>query len=247
MAASDQVLVSAPQVSAAPLDYVVPNAQEIALQTVQATFDGSGASGQWLPVLQVIGPGGIVAGTFCNPGSVLASGVSAEVTFGTFLGAVLTPSPSSVLPATSVSRSKTSQVISPATTTFLSFDTVLFDDLGWFNPAHPTLITVSLSGQYLVSYVMAWIYPATGGFPIQTQIGQDGLTVLPVSAETGAIAKSPNTQSGTAVVDCAASTTFGVTVYQFSGGNMSTWIAGGGGSDVQAIPTLTVIRVGDRG
>lgn len=86
---SDQVLLSVPQLQAAPLDYPVPAAQEIGLQTATATFDGSGAAGQFLPALQIIGPGGIVAGTFVNPNSPVAAGGEAEVTFGSFLTGAL--------------------------------------------------------------------------------------------------------------------------------------------------------------
>lgn len=86
---SDQVLLSVPQVQTAPLDYPVPNAQEIALQTATATFDGTGAASSFLPALQIIGPGGIVAGTFVNPNSPVAAGGEAEVTFGSFLGSAV--------------------------------------------------------------------------------------------------------------------------------------------------------------
>ena len=83
---ADTVLVNAPQVTGVPYNYTIPGSSEIALTSVQATFDGSGAGASFLPALQIIGPGGVVAATFVNPGSPIASGGSAEVTFGTFLG-----------------------------------------------------------------------------------------------------------------------------------------------------------------
>ena len=83
--AADQIAINLPSVSSAPSDYVVPGSQEIELQTVTATFDGTGASGTFLPALQIISDGGITLATFIDTSVSVAAGGSAEVTFGTFL------------------------------------------------------------------------------------------------------------------------------------------------------------------
>ena len=84
-AAADQLAINLPSVSSAPSDYVVPGSQEIEIQTVTATFDGTGASGAFLPALQIISDGGITMATFVDTSVSVAKGGSAEVTFGTFL------------------------------------------------------------------------------------------------------------------------------------------------------------------
>ena len=91
--ASDQVLVNAPQVQGVPFDYQVPGSTELALQSVTAVFDGSGAGSSFLPALQIIGPGGVVAATFVDKDNAVTAGDSAEVTFGTFLRKQAAPCP----------------------------------------------------------------------------------------------------------------------------------------------------------
>lgn len=83
--ATDQVLVNLSQTKTVPLDYVVPGSLEIALQSVTSTFDGSASLSSYLPALQIIGPGGVIAATFVDKDNAVSAGESAEVTFGTFL------------------------------------------------------------------------------------------------------------------------------------------------------------------
>jgi len=111
--ANDTFLANLEQVESVPLDYEIPGSLELALQSVTATFDGSGAGSSFLPVLQVFGPGNVGPFTFVNPNGAVAAGDSAEVTFGTFLGGAVqagslsvtdgttTVSPTSVLDFTS--------------------------------------------------------------------------------------------------------------------------------------------------
>lgn len=94
--AADQIAISLPAVSSAPSDYVVPGSQEIELQTVTATFDGTGAGGAFLPALQIISDAGILLATFIDTSVSVAAGGSAEVTFGTFLRRA-TPSTTTVV------------------------------------------------------------------------------------------------------------------------------------------------------
>lgn len=82
-----QVFRSLPAVTAAPADFTVPNAAEWQLIVVSATYDGTAAATPFLPAVQIIGPGGIVAATYVDPSVSVAAGGSAEVTFGPFLKA----------------------------------------------------------------------------------------------------------------------------------------------------------------
>lgn len=224
------------------MDYQVPQQGELLPITVQATMDGTSAATAYYAAVQVIAPSGrVMTNAISTP---IAAGASAAVSW--FRGVASVPSSSAVLPGTAVDRSVTSQVIGSATTTPISFDSVLFDDLGWFNPANPTEITVGLAGQYFVLYTFAWVYPALSNFPIQTTIDLNVLTRVLVSEQVNAVQNTPNATSGAAIVNAAAGDVFRLLGYQASGGNMSTWIAGSRPPDVQAFPTLSVIRIGDR-
>ena len=83
--ATDQVLLNVSQTQAVPLNYNVPPSAELALQSVRATFDGTGAAGSFLPALEIIGPGGIGPFTFVDQSTPISAGASADVTFGPFL------------------------------------------------------------------------------------------------------------------------------------------------------------------
>lgn len=242
MASADTLIVRDGPV-AVPLDYNQPAGSEIVPVCATATFDGASAASGFLPALEVIAPDGRVVAR-CPTDVSVAAGASADVTW--FPGITPLPSSSAVLPGTGVDRELSSQVVPNNVATNISFDTVLFDDLGWFNPATPTVITVTIPGQYLCIYTMAWVYPAGGGFPIQSGINYNAGARSLVSEQTSAAANTPNAHTGAAVVNGNAGDTFALFVYQISGGNMSTWIAGSHAPDVQPIPTLSVIRIGDR-
>jgi hypothetical protein len=69
--------------SDAPLTYTVPPSFSFTLMGVRASFDGAGASGAFLPCVQLVSDSGqIMAQTI---GSSVASGGSADVTFAPFL------------------------------------------------------------------------------------------------------------------------------------------------------------------
>lgn len=225
-----------------PLDYQVPNSGELLPVSVRATMDGTSAASTFYATVQIISPSGrVMTNAISNP---IAAGGSADVTW--FRGVTNIPSSSAVLPGTSVDRSITSQSIPNNTSTPISFDSVLFDDLGWFTASSPTKITVNIAGQFLLTYTLAWVYPGAGGFAIQTGIDQLSPTAVPVSGQIAASGGQPNAQTGAAIVNVGAGTSFTLFAYQVSGGSMNTWIAGSAGTDVQPIPTLSVVRIGDR-
>lgn len=65
--------------AAAPLDYEVPNAQEILLKAVRATFDGTGAAGAFIPCIELISDGGVPLADAI--GDQVAAGASADASF----------------------------------------------------------------------------------------------------------------------------------------------------------------------
>lgn len=74
------VQILAPGQVSAPLDYLVPGAQEILVKNLSAKFDGSAASVTWQPAITLIAPGGKEIGTFPLT-NALAAGASADVSF----------------------------------------------------------------------------------------------------------------------------------------------------------------------
>lgn len=77
----------------APQAYEVPNATEIIVKAVTATFDGSGAAGNFKPTLEIVSDGGVVMARVPCETEVSAGG-SAEVTFAPFLRAAASATPS---------------------------------------------------------------------------------------------------------------------------------------------------------
>lgn len=78
MAVDQQILVAG--TSAVPLAYTVPNAIEAALLCVNATIDGTGASGQFLATVEIVSDGGVVVAR-CPCFTTLAVGGSAEISW----------------------------------------------------------------------------------------------------------------------------------------------------------------------
>ena len=85
---SDQIPFVWENTGSLPADHAIPGAQEIMLQMVTATFDGTSAASSFLPCLQVIGPSGLIVGTFVDQNNAIASGTVVECTFGPFLRGV---------------------------------------------------------------------------------------------------------------------------------------------------------------
>jgi hypothetical protein len=69
-----------PSIHAAPKSYTIQGAQELVLKGVTASFDGTSASGSWIPAVQIIDPSGNVIGTYTSA-SVLAAGALADVSW----------------------------------------------------------------------------------------------------------------------------------------------------------------------
>ena len=73
------VAITAGQNQATPLPYVVPGAQEIIVKSCYASFDGTGAGGTFLPVVQFISPAGNVVAV--GKGQATTAGDVADVSF----------------------------------------------------------------------------------------------------------------------------------------------------------------------
>ena len=105
----DQQIVVTGQ-SAAPLDYTVPNAAEILLLVVQATFDGTGATTAFLPAVEVYSDGGVLVGRAVTGQTVAAAG-SASVTFADMANAGATAAYSFATAAINITGAATTTVV----------------------------------------------------------------------------------------------------------------------------------------
>lgn len=70
----------------APADWTLPPSLNLALKNVYASFDGSGASGNFVPCLEIVSDSGHTVGTYpCQ--RTVAAGASADVTWFPSIGA----------------------------------------------------------------------------------------------------------------------------------------------------------------
>jgi hypothetical protein len=74
------VAILNPQVEAAPTGYTIPGAQELILKSVKASYDGSGAGGDYVPTLQFVAPNGTIVSE-CPLGSTVTAGDDVDVTW----------------------------------------------------------------------------------------------------------------------------------------------------------------------
>lgn len=74
------IALLASQADDAPLGYQVPGAQEIILKSITASFDGTGASGDFVPTLQILAPNGAVLAA-CPVSTPVVAGASADVSW----------------------------------------------------------------------------------------------------------------------------------------------------------------------
>jgi hypothetical protein len=74
------VAILNPQVEAAPTGYTIPGSQEIILKSVKASYDGTNATGDFVPTLQFVAPNGTIVAE-CPVGSTVTAGDSVDVTW----------------------------------------------------------------------------------------------------------------------------------------------------------------------
>jgi hypothetical protein len=77
---SADVTIGASAVEDAPLDYPIPGAAELILKFLTASYDGTAASGPFVPTIQLLVGATVVAGSF-PLGQQLAAGALADVTW----------------------------------------------------------------------------------------------------------------------------------------------------------------------
>lgn len=122
------VQILAPGVKAAPLDYVIPGTQEILCKCLFANFDGTAAAAAFYPAIQLISPAGKVVGTYV-PGTTVAAGGSASVSWAPFLGRGPVAGTVKVQSVTSIAANTAITGTSAAQQTIITIPTLTFDGL----------------------------------------------------------------------------------------------------------------------
>lgn len=164
-----------------PLEYMVPNAVELIPRSINATFDGSGAGGDFLPTVEIVSDGGVVVARVPTDATVAAGG-SAEVTFAPFLRSRATSTPGGlVVPAASI------ELTDPATplaagTYFPTIQALHTNAPGAsvfsVDPTKPTYVQIATPGLYGMAGYWATSNPVTltvGSF-VQVLLGTTGLS-----------------------------------------------------------------------
>jgi hypothetical protein len=162
------VTIASLAVEAAPNAYTLPQAQEIILRSIRASFDGTSAAGTFVPVLQIFPPGGQVS--FDYPvGLALAAGASADVSWFPKVGQG-TPTPPQTFVGARVYNTAVQNILN-MTASVPVYNTVAIDTIGMANlAADDAHLTCQLGGWYLLSSSLTYAPNATGR--------RDGLLIL---------------------------------------------------------------------
>lgn len=76
---TDDIQIQVAGTAPVPLDYRIPGNGQLRPKAINATYDGSGAAGAFLPTIEIVSDGGVVVAR-C-PASSVAAGASAEVSW----------------------------------------------------------------------------------------------------------------------------------------------------------------------
>lgn len=176
--------------AATPLDYTVPNAQEILPKTCCATFDGTGAAGAFLPAIVVESDGGIPVAI--PIGTEVAAGASAFVSF--FPGGRVASTASASTAAWFFAKRETAQTVTTVNPRVrVHFTHIVTSDSSVFTTSSDalggTIVTGNKAGIYFASAQAGWHPNAT--YPNSVNVVTDffGVSVganSPLSASVSA-------------------------------------------------------------
>lgn len=140
--ADKQILVTGSE--DAPAGYTVPNTVEIIPKAVNCTLDGTGASGNFVPLLQVISDGGVIVAE--SPGATVTAGGSVKQSW--FQGALGASQALSTQIVRAWGLNTTTQSVSAGTTKSSAFTTVRTSDSNYvsWSTGVSTNDTITLHG-----------------------------------------------------------------------------------------------------
>lgn len=110
--ADKQILVTGS--SDAPEGYTVPNTVELIPKAVSAVFDGTGASGNFVPIVEIVSDGGVVVAQ--SPASQVSAGGQAEVSWFPRVGGSAGSAAAGALPTAALRQTNTFTWTPSATT-----------------------------------------------------------------------------------------------------------------------------------
>ncbi len=195
-----------------PVTLTVQGNEQLLPKLAFAAYDGTGAAGNFLPVVRFIGPGGQVAGQAV--GDVVTAGASVDQTW--FRGLAQQTGGSTGTVAREILQSNTAVTIPSPGTAFLPWDKVSgVDLLDLTNPLKPTVIT---SGVYGIAVTATSSTSLTVGATFRLQIGANvgggGINVVNNSGPSNAIDQAP-TVACTYVCEIFAGRFIDAIVYNF--------------------------------
>lgn len=205
-----QILVAG--TAPAPADFLIPGNGQLQPKAVNAIFDGTGASGDFAPTLEIISDAGVVVSRV--PASTVKAGDAAEVTFAPFLEATGAASGATTFNGCRV-RQTLGQLIASSAATDLTWNTADFDVGGMTDLTHNAVrITCQTAGYYWLGVGVDFGSNQTGDR--ETRITLNGL----FSTATGTLIAYSN--SATTQKNILASGYGCQTVYQLAVGDYVT-------------------------
>ena len=229
MATDDQQILVTGQASA-PATWRVPGNGQVTPRTVFAHYNGSAAAVPFQAALKVVSDGGKTVGIY-PVSATIAAGGSADISWFPGVGASGVGGTAEVVGARI--EATVAQTIPDSTATDLVYDSVAFDTAGMANlAADSRILTVTVSGLYLLTCSTIWTYNGAGGrlnnvthnayyAPAASSVAGDSRPAVWASP-IGGIAGAPRT-TNTAVttVDALAGDFFASGCGQYSGGNLN--------------------------
>jgi hypothetical protein len=140
-----------------PVTITVQGSQQLLTKLAYAAYDGSGAAGDFLPVVKFVGPGGQIAGQAV--GDVVTAGASVDQTWFRGLAKQGSAKPPAAAPYAAYDHQ---QVVPTATQTLLTWVHALGPSP--LNLAVPTLPTFITAGIYSVTVMCICFVPVAGAF-----------------------------------------------------------------------------------
>jgi hypothetical protein len=226
---ADTILISNKGAKPSPNDYTLPANLNFEPSAVTALFNGTAAASSFLACLSFYSQDGLLlARTF--PGTTIAAGGSAEVTFGPFLGGDDVQVPISAVPSVGLVRSAV-QTIATGAAVAIAWDTVTANNFGMWDAGAPTRVTCTNPGAYAASYELAFAANATGDRAGRLRLNGAGVSVAQMILNT-------NTQPGAQTIFTASTVQLSLAV----GDYFELIAAHDAGVNLDVIASLGVVR-----
>jgi hypothetical protein len=154
----------------------------------------------------------------------------------------VTPAKISGIPAARITRGSSNQTIASASSTYVQFDSEVFDTAGLFDPASPQVLEAPIAGLYLLTASVRWDSNATGTRFATFNVSPSFNYVAP-DWRNAATGTASTDQEISSLVALQANQMVRLRVYQTSGAPLDLLWRGDPDSNAEA-PVLTMHWVG---